>query len=353
MTVANGLLATRLSAQLLLPPRPGGVEEVADRLLALQAQDARGCRLAVRARSRGTSASDVDAALSERRTLVVSWLFRGTLHLVRSVDYWWLHTLTAPRMVAGNARRLAQVGVDESTARRGLEAVREAVADAPRTRAELRVALDAADVPTAGQALVYVLVAASVHGHLVRGSVRDGEHCYVDAEQWLDRPPVPDRDGCLEMLARRYLAGHGPASPADLAAYAGITLTDARRGFEMIAAETRPVDDTMRTLLDGAETEMLPPPRLLGMFDPVLHGWADRSFVTGAHQDVVTVNGIFRATALVDGRVAGTWTMSDGVVTLNPLRRLTPAELTALEAEAADVLRYLALPQAPLHVSDP
>ncbi len=208
-----------------------------------------------------------------------------------------------------------------------------------------------ADAPTAGQALVYVLVAASVHGHLIRGSVRDREHCYVRREQWLDRPPFPTVT-VPEMLARRYLAGHGPI-PADLAAYAGITLTDARRGFEMIAAETRPVDDTMRTLLDGAETEMLPPPRLLGMFDPVLHAWSDGSFVTGAHQDVVTVNGIFRATALVDGRVAGTWTMSDGVVTLNPLRRLTPAELTALEAEAADVLRYLALPQAPLHVSDP
>jgi hypothetical protein len=35
-------------------------------------------------------------------------------------------------------------------------------------------------------------------------------------------------------------------------------------------------------------------------------------------------------------------------VTLTPLRRLTAAELAALEAEAADVLRYLALPPAPL-----
>ena len=350
MTVGNGVVATRLSAQLLRPPGPRAVEEVADRLLALQAQDARGFRLAVRARSRGTSASDVDTALSERRTLVVTWLFRGTLHLVRSADYWWLHTLTVPRMVAGNARRLAQLGVDESTVRRGLETVREAVTEGPRTRDELQVTLDAAGVPTAGQTLVHLLVAASLHGHLVRGPVRDGKQCFVDAEQWLGRPPVPDRDGCLQMLARRYLAGHGPAAPADLAAYAGLTLTDARRGFEMIDAETRQVDDTMRTLLADGETEMLPPPRLLGMFDPVLHGWADRSFVTGAHRDVVTANGMFRATALVDGRVAGTWTMPDGVVTLNPLRRLTSQELTALEAEAADVLRYLALPQAPLHV---
>lgn len=351
MTVRNRVAAARFRAQLLLPPGSRSVEEVAERLLALQAQDARAFRLAVRARSEGTCAADVDTALSERRTLVVSWLFRGTLHLVRSADYWWLHTLTAPRMVAGNARRLAQLGLDESTVRRGADAVRESVAEGPKDRDELRGALDAAGVPTAGQALVHLLVAATLRGHLVRGPVRNGAQCFVDAERWLTRPPVPDRDGCLEMLARRYLVGHGPATPADLAAYAGITLTDARRGFDMVDAETRPVDDTMRALADHADAETLPPPRLLGMFDPVLHGWADRSFVTGAHKNVVTSNGLFRATALVDGRVAGTWTMPEGAVTLNPLRRLTSAELTALEAEAADVLRYLALPQAPLRVA--
>jgi hypothetical protein len=350
MNVNAEVAATRLDVQMLRPPGARSVEEVVDRLLALQAQDARGVRLAVRARSHGTTALDVDAALTERRTLLVSWLFRGTLHLVRSADYWWLHTLTAPRMVAGNARRLRQLGLDEPTTARGVEAVCAAVAEGPKTREELRTALDAAGVPTAGQALVHVLVAATLREHLVRGPVRNGAQCFVDATRWLARPPVPDRDGCLEMLARRYLAGHGPAGPGDLAAYAGLTLTDARRAFEMVGAETRQVDDTMRALAGAARTDLLPPPRLLGMFDPVLHGWADRTFVTGAHKDVVTSNGMFHATALVDGRVAGTWTLPDGVVTLRPLRRLTPAELAALDVEAADVLRYLSLPQAPLRV---
>ncbi len=295
-------------------------------------------------------ARDVEVALSERRTLVVSWLFRGTLQLVRSADYWWLNTLMAPRMVARNARRLEQLGLDEVTTGRAVGVVREEVADGPRTRAELRSALDAAAVPTAGQALVHLLVAATLREHLVRGPVRNGEQCFVDAKQWLDQPPMPHHEGCLEMLARRYLAGHGPASPSDLAAYAGITLTGARRCFDLVAAETRPVDDTLCALVGDQDTPPLPPPRLLGMFDPLLHGWADRSFVTGAHRNVVMANGMFRATALIDGRVAGTWTMPDGVVTLNPLRRLTSTELTALEADAADVLRYLELPQTPLRV---
>jgi hypothetical protein len=342
--------AARFAAQLLLPPGAGSPEEV-DRLLGVQGQDARAFRLAVRARSHGIRAVDVDLALTERRTLVVSWLFRGTLHLVRASDYWWLHALTAPRLVTGNARRLAQLGLDESTVGRAVEAVREAVAEGPRTRDELRVVLDGAGVPTAGQALVHLLVTTSLRAHLVRGPVRDGDHCFVDAERWLARPSVPDRDGCLEMLARRYLAGHGPAAPGDLAAYAGTNLTDARRGFKLIAAATRPVDGGLRALADVSDVEAMPPPRLLGMFDPVLHGWADRSFVTGSHTDVVRSGGMIRATALVDGHVVGTWTLTDGVVTLHALRRLRPAELESLDNEAADVLRHLALARVPLRVT--
>ena len=54
--------------------RPGGQrQEVAGRLLAIQAQDPRGARLAIRARSAGLSASDVDSALTGR-SLIVTWL---------------------------------------------------------------------------------------------------------------------------------------------------------------------------------------------------------------------------------------------------------------------------------------
>jgi hypothetical protein len=352
MSVAGRVAAARLHAQLLVPPGADGVEHVVERLLAVQAQDTRAFRLAFRARTQGARAADVDAALSQRRTLVVSWLCRGTLHLVGAADYWWLHELTAPRMVVGNTRRLSQLGLDEPTTVRGVDAVTEAVAGGPRSRTVLRAVLEEAGVPTVGQSLVHVLVAAAVHEHLIRGPVRDGEHCFVDARRWLPPSPVPDRDQCLAMLARRYLAGHGPASPADLAAFAGITLTDARRGVGLIAAGTTTVEDGVLALSGdtGTTGKLLPPPRLLGMFDPVLHGWADRTFVTGGFKDVVTSNGLFRATALVEGQVAGLWSLSGGDITLRPLRRLSPATRAALHAEAADVLRYLDLPPSLLQV---
>ena len=48
-------------------------------LLAVQAQDPRGARLAIRARTTGLTAADIDRR-STTAALVISWLNRGTLH---------------------------------------------------------------------------------------------------------------------------------------------------------------------------------------------------------------------------------------------------------------------------------
>ena len=156
----QAVTAERCAAQLLRGDPAGSAEEVAGRLLAVQAQDLRGARLAIRARSAGLSASDVDSALM-RRSLIVTWLNRGTLHLVRSEDYWWLHPLTTPQLRTGNSRRLAQEGVPPQDADRAVAAVRAALAAAgPLTRPQLRERVAAARVRTEGQAMVHILALA-------------------------------------------------------------------------------------------------------------------------------------------------------------------------------------------------
>src|SRR5215510_15658806 len=123
-----GWLAQRLAAQLLSGPPAEGTAQVAGQLLAVQAQDQRGARLAVRARSRARSAADVDDALTRDRSVVVTWLNRGTLHLVRTEDYRWLHPLTTPPLLRGNARRLAQEGVPPDDAERGVAVIERSLA---------------------------------------------------------------------------------------------------------------------------------------------------------------------------------------------------------------------------------
>jgi Winged helix DNA-binding domain len=336
------VLRERLTAQLLAGPPARDPVAVAERLLAVQGQDPRGFRLAVRARTTGLSADDVDQALTEHRSLVVTWLNRGTLHLVRSEDYRWLHALTAPRTLPSIIRRLGQERVVEAEADRGVEVIeRSLAADGPLSREQLGERLASAGVRTEGQALVLLIALACLRGLAVRGPVVGGAHAYVLVRDWLGEPGPVDRDAALAELARRYLAGHGPAGDRDLARWAGLPVRDARAGLEAVGSELDRGKDGLVDLAKRPPTAKLPPPRLLGAFDPVLLGWTSREQVVGDHQAAITVSGVFRPFALVRGRAAATWTMRRGEVELKPLRPLSRASATALRKEAADVVRFL------------
>lgn len=333
----------RLAAQHLTGPPAGGVVQVVDRLLAVQAQDLRAARLAVRSRTRGLTAADVDRQLGNR-TLVVAWLNRGTLHLVQSQDYWWLQPLTTPQLSTGNAKRLEQEGVSPDQADRGVAVIESALtAEGPMTRSQLREAVASADVPVAGQALVHLLFLSAIRGLTVRGPVIGREQTFVLVRDWLGAPPAAiDRDTALSELARRFLAGHGPAGERDLARWAGITLGDARRGIRVAGSDLEGRPGGLLDLAGRPTPHGRRRPRLLGGFDPLLHGWVDRTPVLGGNQTIVTSNGIFRPFALVGGRAVATWALPGGRVTLAPFGSISPTVLADLDREARDVERFLA-----------
>jgi len=344
--VAVAVAAQRLRAQLLSGPAESTVAGVVGRLLAVQAQDPLGARLAIRARSRGLLAADVDQALTQARSHVVSWLCRGTLHLVAAEDYWWLHPLTTPQLRTSIARRLAQEGVPPGDAERGIAVIEAGLAaDGPLTRAQLGSRVARAGVRTEGQALVHLLALATLRGLIVRGPVRAGEQAFVLVRDWLGPPPpAPDRDVALGMLARRYLTGHGPATDADLAKWAGVTLGDARRGLAAISSGLADRADGLASLTGPADDHPVPPLRLLGAFDPLLLGWASREMFLAPGGPVITTNGLFRPFMLVRGKGTTLWRLARGNVILGETGPLDAAEQACLAAETADIERFLSQP---------
>jgi hypothetical protein len=339
--VARAPLPERLSAQALAGQPLRSPEQVAERLLAVQGQDPRGARLAVRARTSGVSAADVDRALSDG-SLLITWLNRGTLHLVRSEDYPWLHALTTPPLLTSSSRRLRQEGVSAEDAERGMRVIEAALAgEGPQTRRQLRERLDSAGVPTAGQALVHLLFLATLRGIAVRGPMAGREHAYALVRDWLGAQEPVDREKALAELARRYLAGHAPAGDRDLARWAGLPLRDARAGLAAIASELVEREDGLLQLKQAPPPEPLPPPRLIGAYDPVLLGWTSREEIVGPHQILVTDNGLFRPFAMVAGRAVATWRLAGGEVTVEYLAEVRKEDAAALDADAARVLEFL------------
>lgn len=351
----------RLHAQWLHRPPTPDVETVVRHLVAVQAQDPRGARLTLRARSRGLAAAEVDRALTEHRSLVVTWVNRGTLHLVAPEDLPVLHALTTPQLMTTSAHRLGQEGVPPDHAERAVRAVVDALADqGPLTRAQLRDEVARVGVRTEGQALVHVLFRATLLGQVVRGPVVDGEQAFVLVRDWLgtevadalaDGGAAVDRGLALAELARRYLAAHGPATDRDLAKWAGSTLGDARRGLAAIAAELVERPDGTVDLASRAadECDEPVPPRLLGAFDTLLMGWVSRRPVLGDNTSTITSNGVFRPFVLIEGRGVARWhllTTKGGGVGIDPFdadaaRAAVEHHAAALAEEAADVARFL------------
>ena len=167
------------------------------------------------------------------------------------------------------------------------------------------------------------------------------EHAYVLVRDWLGEPKPVDREAALAELARRYLVGHAPADDRDLARWAGLPLRDARAGLAAIAPELVEREDGLVHLAKALPEPEVPSPRLLGAFDPLLLGWTSRAHVLGPHTHLVTMNGIFRPFAMVRGRAAGTWRLKRGKVEVEPLQRLPKSAAAALEADAAEVERFI------------
>jgi hypothetical protein len=309
-------------------------------LLAVQAQDLRSARLAVRARTRHLTAADVDGALEER-VLVVGWLNRGTLQLVRNEDYWWLHALTPSPLFTANTRRLAQTGVPPDAADRGVAAIERALTDeGALTRDELGDHVKAVGVETAGQALVHLLMLACLRGIALRGPFRGKRHAYVLAHDWLGAPRPVARDHALAELARRYLDGHAPADDRDLATWAGLPLRDARAGLAAIAAEIRERDGLLE--LKRRRHESSPRACLLDQWDPLLVGWRSRESLLDRYPRRGSPEAHFRPFAYVRARAVATWSLRNGVVSIGErFTRVARADNDALAADAADVVRFL------------
>ena len=196
--------------------RAGGVAELARSIGAVQAQDAMGEVLAVRARSDHLTAADVHRERVESRSVVRTWLMRGTLHLVPSADIRWMLDLLGTQMDRKALKRRANLGVTPDIYADAMTLIGRELAGEALTRAQIIERFREAGLPWEGQVVPHLLRSASLTGLICFGPLADGDDTHVLLDEWLPEPdgrPAESGRRARAPLLRRVRPGHAIRLP--------------------------------------------------------------------------------------------------------------------------------------------
>ncbi len=339
-----------LERQLLTERSVLTAQEAVAHLVGLQAQAVDPPYIGLWTRLARFTADDVSGPLLDRK-LVRMALMRSTLHLVTARDSLTLRPLLAQmlaRTVKGQfGRQLPGVDLDELA-----QAGAELCARHPLSFAELGKLLalrwPGRNANALAQTVRNLVPLVQVPPRGLWGNNSQAVH--VTAGTWLgqDADDVPD---AAEYVVR-YLAGFGPASVYDMQKWSG--LTRLREVFARLGPRLRTYRDEQGVLLHDLADATLPDPdagvpvRFLPEFDNILLSHADRGRILPERYRplVFTSNGIIRSTIIIDGFVAGLWSVARAADTatlvVTPFTELTSQAAAALAEEGVGLLRFIA-----------
>lgn len=354
------IVARRLRAQRLTGTPCATPEDVVGLLGAVQAQDYGPAKWSLGARVAGATDAQVEHAFASGAILRTHAL-RPTWHFVLPADIRWLLTATAPRVKARAARRYDQLGLDGDTLRRSAAALVAALRGGNAlTRAEVAGVLVSAGIDVEGQRLPYLLMAAELDALICSGPRRGTQHTHMLLDERApDARDLPRREALAE-LARRFFAGHGPATAKDLAVWATLTLAEARVAIEAAGPELRAEDvgglrfwapTTGPGSGEGRAAALRRPlVHLVQGYDEIVMGYSETKSLLarpGSPWEPATPP-VFRLVVLLDGGVAGFWRPSRKsdrvIVEASLMEAFDDAAVAALEAEAARYGAFLGLP---------
>ena len=312
---------------------------VLDGMAGLQAQYAPAMYVGLWSRMDGLARAAVTEAL-ERRTVVQGTLMRVTIHLVSAGDYWpaalavresrramWLkirhHTATADELSAAADRLRSRLEAEGPITRKDMEAFlgRELAAG-------VGLWLDLVRVPPSGT------------------WERRRADLYDLADRWIG-PPPPEltTEAAQAHLVGRYLGGFGPATPNDVADWAGLPLPSVKA--TLATMELRRFGKNLVDVPHGPlpEEDTPAPVRFLPVWDASLLVHCRRAAILQEHHrplvfNVKTPHSV--NTFLVDGVVAGTWREEKGRIDVTPFEPLGKAAARAVKDEADGLAAFYA-----------
>jgi hypothetical protein len=354
-----------LARQGLLTRFEGTIVEVVEAIGAMQGQAWAALPVGLWSRMSAFEPGELYAAL-ERGELLWGIGIRGTLHLVSARQHPAYAAIAAATPTGSWHRAIAETTPAMSDLR---EELLEFAGDEPRTNEQIRefaeawvgahpAAIDPRELEAQRSLRWRPIYRWSALRRVPAGG-RWGAKAPADHQSAPDPPGskgAPSVQDALEQVSRFHLRGFGPAAAEDVAGWIGWRTPPIRELLDGLGGElVRFEDEHGRTLYDlpqapRPDPDTAVPPRLLGAFDSTLLAYAVKRrerILPDALRDVVyqKANLQIRPTLLLDGLVAGTWSIDvrrgEATLTLLPAGELPRAAMTALSVEGSSLLQAL------------
>ena len=344
------IAALRLTNQHLAKQSVETASEIVSRLGAVQAQDYTGAKWGIAQRTIGVTEADVEREISEGRILRTH-ILRPTWHFVAAADLRWMLELTAPRIRAAMGSYDRKLGIDADVRRQMRNLLAETLRGGKHlTRSELAEQLTKSGLRADGtQRLAHLMIHAELDGLICSGARRGKQFTYRLVDECVPPTKYLMRDVALHNLATRYLTTRGPATENDFAWWSGLAKADARSAIGTVKnLQSEVIGGRSYWFTSSGAATAKTVANLIPAYDEYLVSYADR---TAAQRRVKpekvgeTFSFLGSYVILINGQIVGRWKgearKERASVILEPLTRLTRAELGAVEEEAQRFAAFL------------
>jgi len=339
-------------------------DDVVAWLGAMQGQEYAMAKWGIAQRMTEITDAEIDKAFADG-AILRTHLLRPTWHFVNPADIRWVLALSAQRVHAVNAFMYRKLELDSTLFKHSNAVLTKSLQGGKQlTRVELASALQQAGIATVGELRMgYILMQAELDALICSGARRGKQFTYALLEERVPQVKKMEREEALVELVKRYFTSRGPATMRDFTVWSGLTMTDAKRGTEMLKPklEHEVIDGQTYWFVESALPAKASSMRahLLPIYDEYVMGYKDRSAMLGAldREQFNAGSVTFDNLIVIDGILVGSWkrtlTKREVSIETNFNARLTKAEQKAVAVAAAQFGKFLGLSPILIQTENP
>jgi len=311
----------------------------------------------------------LDEALYKAKSLVKTWVMRGTLHVIPSADLP-VYNRALRRMWFEHHGRFMRAPDWPSIDERSnviYPRILEALSQKPLKRKDLNDKVrsllkdDSKPYERLFSGWGGILKETAYEGLTVHAQPCERESCFARLDKWLphiDLDKISEEEA-HERLLMKYLHGYGPATQQDFCLWSGIMANDAKKAIEKASSTITQVKVEGNKarflfskkdvdLLDSVNLDEKAPPCLLPKYDSLLLGHKYRTrIIQEEHKKRVFKPkvGDIAATVLINGRIVGTWRHKKSkralTIMITPFEKIAKEDLKEVEQKAKELCQYM------------